>query len=83
MTTDVIDQIFATFRERGDEAYLGEEVSQSEHALQAAQAAERDGAPPLLVASALLHDFGSTTRPSATCAPSRRSTWTRCRTPRS
>jgi uncharacterized MnhB-related membrane protein len=52
--TGVIDEIFATFRERGDEAYLGEPVSQTEHALQTAFAAERDGADPLLVASALV-----------------------------
>ena len=55
---DVIDEIFATFRAHGDEAYLGEPVSQTEHALQTALFAERDGADPLLIASALLHDFG-------------------------
>jgi [1-hydroxy-2-(trimethylamino)ethyl]phosphonate dioxygenase len=58
MSEPVIDEIFRVFRERGDGAYLGEPVSQSEHALQAAAAAERDGAPPPLVASALLHDYG-------------------------
>ena len=56
--TDVIDEIFATFRAHGDEAYLGEPVSQTEHALQTALAAEDDNAGPTLVASALLHDFG-------------------------
>jgi gamma-butyrobetaine dioxygenase len=56
--TDVIDEIFAAFREHGDAAYLGEPVSQTEHALQAALAAEREGAPAELVASALLHDLG-------------------------
>jgi [1-hydroxy-2-(trimethylamino)ethyl]phosphonate dioxygenase len=42
----------------GREAYLGEPVSQAEHALQAAYLAERDGAPDSLVISALLHDVG-------------------------
>jgi [1-hydroxy-2-(trimethylamino)ethyl]phosphonate dioxygenase len=58
MSQSVIDEIFRVFQERGDGAYLGEPVSQSEHALQAAAAAERDGAPPQLVAAALLHDYG-------------------------
>lgn len=54
----VVDEIFRTFRERGDGAYLGEPVSISEHSLQTALAAERDGAHPTLVAAALLHDYG-------------------------
>jgi phosphonate degradation associated HDIG domain protein len=54
----VIDQIFAMFERKGDEAYFGEAVSQKEHALQAAWEAEQEGAPPALVAAALLHDIG-------------------------
>jgi gamma-butyrobetaine dioxygenase len=46
------------FRRRGDTAYIGEPVSQTEHALQAAWAAEQAGAPSTLVAAALLHDIG-------------------------
>jgi [1-hydroxy-2-(trimethylamino)ethyl]phosphonate dioxygenase len=55
---EVIDEIFAAFRARGAESYLGEPVSLAEHMLQTALAAERDGADPVLVASALLHDYG-------------------------
>lgn len=55
---DVIDDIFRRFRQRGDAAYLGEPVTQTQHMLQSAHAAERDGAPPPLVAAALLHDIG-------------------------
>jgi phosphonate degradation associated HDIG domain protein len=55
---DIVDEIFAAFRERGAESYLGEPVSLAEHMLQTALAAERDGADPVLVASALLHDYG-------------------------
>lgn len=58
MTGDVIEAIFRTFRERGHGAYLGEPVSLTEHMLQSAQAAERDGAHATLVAAALLHDVG-------------------------
>jgi phosphonate degradation associated HDIG domain protein len=56
--SDLIDEIFRVFREYGSEEYLGERVSMTEHMLQAAYAAERDGAPPRLVAAALLHDYG-------------------------
>jgi gamma-butyrobetaine dioxygenase len=54
----VIDEIFRTFHEYGAEQYLGEQVSMTEHMLQSAAAAARDGAPPHLVAAALLHDYG-------------------------
>jgi [1-hydroxy-2-(trimethylamino)ethyl]phosphonate dioxygenase len=55
---EVIAAIFAAFRDRGSASYLGEPVSLTEHMLQTALAAERDGADAVLVASALLHDFG-------------------------
>jgi [1-hydroxy-2-(trimethylamino)ethyl]phosphonate dioxygenase len=54
----LVDQIFRVFREQGSGQYLGEPVSMTEHMLQAAYAAERDGMPPRLVAAALLHDYG-------------------------
>jgi len=54
----VIDDIFAVFHESGDATYLGEPVTLTEHMLQSASAAERDGAPATLVAAAVLHDFG-------------------------
>ena len=56
--TEVVDEIFRVFREYGSGAYLGEPVSMTEHMLQSAHAAEQDGAPPRLVAAALLHDYG-------------------------
>ena len=59
MSRDTIcERIVRLFHERGDAAYLGEAVSQTEHALQAAWAAERAGAGPALIAAALLHDIG-------------------------
>lgn len=54
----VIDRIFALFRERGNEMYFGEAVTETEHALQCAYLAEQSGAAPELVAAALLHDVG-------------------------
>ena len=58
MSGDLIDEIFRVFREQGAGAYLGEPVSMTEHMLQSAYAAEQEGAPPRLVAAALLHDYG-------------------------
>ena len=46
------------FRDHGHIEYSGENVSQLEHALQAAQRAESEGAGDELVTAALLHDLG-------------------------
>jgi phosphonate degradation associated HDIG domain protein len=54
---DVVGAIFDLFRREGHHAY-GERVSIADHMLQTARAAERDAAPPALVAAALLHDVG-------------------------
>ncbi|MFZ4508889.1 MAG: phosphonate degradation HD-domain oxygenase [Fimbriimonas sp.] len=54
----VTEQIVSLFAQRGDEAYFGENVSQLEHALQAAALAEESNAPDSLVVAALLHDIG-------------------------
>jgi phosphonate degradation associated HDIG domain protein len=53
-----IDYLFRLFKEKGDSAYVGEAVTQTEHALQAAWAAEQAGAGCALIAAALLHDLG-------------------------
>jgi phosphonate degradation associated HDIG domain protein len=55
---DPIEFVLRLFKERGDAAYLGEPVSQTEHALQTAWAAEQAGAGGALVTAALLHDVG-------------------------
>jgi phosphonate degradation associated HDIG domain protein len=55
---DPIEFVIGLFKERGEAAYLGEPVSQTEHALQTAWAAEQAGAGDALVAAALLHDVG-------------------------
>ena len=54
----LVEEIIELFARRGEEAYHGEPVSQTEHALQAAELAEREGAPDWLVVAALLHDVG-------------------------
>jgi phosphonate degradation associated HDIG domain protein len=55
---EVVDHIAALFEGEGGAEYLGEPVTQSQHMLQAAALAEREAAPPALVAAALLHDVG-------------------------
>lgn len=54
----IVDEVINLFAERGASAYLGEPVTQLEHALQAAHLAEAEGASRSLVAAALLHDIG-------------------------
>lgn len=46
------------FQRNGKSDYVGEPVSQEEHALQAAELAERSGLGPEAVIAALLHDCG-------------------------
>ena len=55
---DAVAEILRLYAERGAAAYFGEEVSMTEHALQAAHFAEAGGAPPGLVVASLLHDVG-------------------------
>ncbi len=54
----VVDEVCLLFATRGHEAYVGEPVSQLEHALQSAFHAERANANDALVVAALLHDIG-------------------------
>jgi [1-hydroxy-2-(trimethylamino)ethyl]phosphonate dioxygenase len=53
----IVDEIFALYARRGGATY-GEGVTQSEHALQSAWLAEKEGASAELIAAALLHDIG-------------------------
>jgi phosphonate degradation associated HDIG domain protein len=54
----ITDEILAIFHKRGSDAYFGESVSMTEHALQAAFFAQTAAAPPALIVAALLHDIG-------------------------
>lgn len=53
-----LDELFQLLASRGDALYGGEAVSQLEHALQSALAAEQSGADAGLITAALLHDVG-------------------------
>lgn len=54
----LVEEIRTRFQEKGSDMYAGEAVSQTEHALQAAYAAEQSGEPAELIVAALLHDIG-------------------------
>jgi gamma-butyrobetaine dioxygenase len=54
----IVDRLLQLFAERGQGAYFGEAVTQTEHALQAAHLAEQASASGELTAAALLHDVG-------------------------
>lgn len=55
---NIVDEVCVLFATKGHAAYVGEAVSQLEHALQSAYHAERDAADDALVVAALLHDIG-------------------------
>jgi phosphonate degradation associated HDIG domain protein len=63
-----LDDILEAFDRLGDRLY-GEDVSQREHALQAAQHAAEDGASESLIAAALLHDYGHLLEPERAGQP--------------
>jgi phosphonate degradation associated HDIG domain protein len=54
----IVDEIMQLFATKGSSEYGGERVSQLEHALQSAQFAQMENAPPNLIVAALLHDIG-------------------------
>ena len=54
----VTEEILAIFQKHGSNAYFGESVSMTEHALQAAYFARTAAAPPALIVASLLHDIG-------------------------
>jgi gamma-butyrobetaine dioxygenase len=58
MIMSPVDAIAELFASEGAADYLGEPVTVAEHLLQAGARAEAAGAPPALVAAALLHDVG-------------------------
>lgn len=53
-----MDEIAKLFAAHGSSDYIGEAISQLEHAIQAAEAAEEEHCPDFVVIAALLHDIG-------------------------
>lgn len=55
---EVVSEIFALYRQHGNEDYIGESVSQLEHMSQAAQFALGEGYDDEVVLAAFFHDIG-------------------------
>ncbi len=55
---EVTDRLIEMYSSTAAEQLYDEAVTERDHALQAASLAESEGAPPALVAAALLHDIG-------------------------
>ncbi|XP_045176199.2 2-amino-1-hydroxyethylphosphonate dioxygenase (glycine-forming)-like [Mercenaria mercenaria] len=53
-----VDEIFRLYEDAGQSQYLGEDVTKTQHSIQCAMCAERDGATSEEVVAAFLHDVG-------------------------
>ena len=53
-----VEEIFSLFDKFGQENYIGEEVTQLQHAQQAADWATREGFQESVILGAFLHDIG-------------------------
>ena len=58
MTANIIDQIEHLFEHQGQQAYLSEDISITNHMLQCAQLADQAGKSDTVIVAALLHDIG-------------------------
>jgi phosphonate degradation associated HDIG domain protein len=54
----IADEVIAIFAAKGGTDYAGEEITQLEHACQAAQLAEKQGFDDEVILAAFLHDLG-------------------------
>jgi 2-amino-1-hydroxyethylphosphonate dioxygenase (glycine-forming) len=54
----IAEEIIEIFRKKGGEDYAGEEITQLEHACQAAQLASENGHDEEVILAAFLHDLG-------------------------
>jgi len=57
MNPATLDDVLKTYREHGHRHY-GEDVTELQHALQCATFAQEAGESPVVIAAALLHDYG-------------------------
>lgn len=55
---DVVEEIFQLYEDYGAYDYIGEKVTQTNHMIQAAMVAEREGADKETILAAFLHDIG-------------------------
>lgn len=55
---DKINNVFSLYQKFGDKGYIGEDITQLEHAMQAALLAEKENCGSDVVLAAFLHDIG-------------------------
>ena len=55
---DKINNVFSLYQKYGDKGYIGEDITQIEHAMQAALLAEKENCDSDVVLAAFLHDIG-------------------------
>jgi putative nucleotidyltransferase with HDIG domain len=55
---DKINNVFSLYQKYGDKGYIGEDITQLEHAMQAALLAEKENCDSDVVLAAFLHDIG-------------------------
>lgn len=53
-----LDELFGIYEKRGAENYIGENISQIEHASQSAELAEKNGNDEEVILAAFFHDIG-------------------------
>lgn len=53
-----LDELFGIYEKRGAENYIGEAISQIEHASQSAELAEKNGEDEEVILAAFFHDIG-------------------------
>lgn len=56
--TAAVDAVFDLYRKHGNSDYIGEAVTQTQHAAQCGMLAEKEGFPKEIVLGAFLHDVG-------------------------
>ena len=54
----ILDELFSIYGKRGAENYIGEAISQIEHASQSAELAEKNGNDEEVILAAFFHDIG-------------------------
>lgn len=58
MAEVVVDGIFRLYEEQGSGSYLGDKISKTDHSIQCAMMAEKEGQPTEVLLAAFLHDIG-------------------------
>jgi len=58
LNIDSVDKIISLYKELGNSNYIGEEITQEEHAVQAALLAKEENGQEPVIIGALLHDIG-------------------------